>query len=159
MGTGKTEIGRELSAKLHWRLIDLDDEIVKESGMNINEIFSACGEPVFREMETEMIQKVSGKKNIVISTGGGAVLRQENMDALRENGIVICLTATPETILRRTGSSDERPLLQVRDPLQKIRDLLELRRPWYEKADVIIDTEGKTPFQIAEEILEKVKWK
>lgn len=159
MGTGKTEVGRELSVKLHSRLIDVDDEIVKESGMSINEIFSTCGEPVFREMETEMIQKVSNNRNVIISTGGGAVLRQENMDILRENGTIVCLTATPETILKRTSSNDERPLLQVKDPIQKIRDLLELRRPWYDKADVIVDTEGKTPFQIAEEILEKVRWK
>jgi shikimate kinase len=125
--------------------------------MTINEIFKQFGESRFREIETEMIRKLSEDKNCVISTGGGAVLKQENMDALRENGIVINLMATPETILKRTSNSDDRPLLQVENPLDRIKELLNFRRPFYEKADLMIDTEGKTPLQIAEEIIEKVK--
>ena len=78
------------------------------------------------------------------------------MDALRENGVVICLTATPETILKRTSNNNDRPLLQVEEPLKKIRELLEFRMPYYEKADIIIDTENKTPLEIAEEIIRKV---
>lgn len=159
MGAGKTEVGRELANILRWEIIDVDDEIVKSQKMTINEIFSKFGEPAFRDIETEMIRKVSQNKNVIISTGGGAVLRQENMDILRENGVVIYLTATPETILKRTSSNSERPLLQVEDPLKRIKELLEFRRLFYEKADIMIDTEGKTPFHIAEEILERIGWK
>ena len=159
MGTGKTEVGRELSRILGWRLIDVDDEIVKAQNMSINEIFGKFGEPSFREMETEMIRKVSQNKNVIISTGGGAVLRQQNMDILRENGVIICLGATPETVLERTSTNSERPLLRVEDPLCKIRELMEFRKPFYEKADITVSTERKTPLNIAEEILERTGWK
>ena len=159
MGVGKTEVGRELSAILGWKVVDVDDEIVKSKKMSINEIFSRFGEPAFRGMETEMIKKVSRKKNVIISTGGGAVLRQENMEFLKTSGVVVCLTARPETILKRTSRNRERPLLHVEDPLQRIHDLLEARGPFYEKADIMIDTEGKSPIGIAEEILERMGWK
>lgn len=159
MGTGKTEVGRELARILGWRVIDVDDEIVKVQNMSINEIFGRLGEPAFRQMETDMIRKVSRSRNVIISTGGGAVMRQENMDILREEGVIISLDAKPETIFRRTSSNSERPLLQVEDPLRKIRELLELRRPFYQKADITIDTEEKTPLLIAEEVLEKMGWK
>jgi shikimate kinase len=159
MGTGKTEVGRELSRLLDMKLIDVDTEIEKSQKMAINEIFRQFGEPWFREIETEMIKKVSGNKNIIISAGGGAVLKKENMDTLKENGVIVCLTATPETILKRTSNNRGRPLLLVENPLERIKELLNFRKPFYEKADVMIDTEGKTPLQIAEEIMEKVKGK
>ena len=157
MGTGKTEVGRELARLLTMKLIDIDTEIIKSAKMSINQIFEQFGEQKFRDMETEMIEKVSCEKNVIISTGGGAVLKQENMEALKKTGRVICLMATPETILRRTSGTSERPLLQVEKPLEKVNELLNFRQPFYEKADLIIDTEDKTPLQIAEEIIEKAK--
>jgi shikimate kinase len=157
MGTGKTAVGKELAHLLNMKLIDVDTQIEKSEKMTINEIFKQFGEPRFREIETEMITKLSKDKNSIISTGGGAVLKQENMDILRGNGVIICLTATPETILSRTSNSNDRPLLQVENPLKRIKGLLDFRKPFYERADVMIDTEGKTPLQIAEEIIEKVK--
>jgi len=157
MGTGKTEVGKELSRLLDMKLIDVDTEIEKSRKLTINDIFKKFGEPRFREIETEMIKNLSEKKNIIISTGGGAVLKQENTDALRKNGVIVCLTASPETILRRTSRNSDRPLLQVEDPLKKIKELLNFRTPFYEKAGIIIDTEGKTPLQIAEEIIERIK--
>jgi shikimate kinase len=156
MGTGKTAVGKELSRLLEMKLIDVDTEVEKIQQMTINEIFKQFGEQRFREIETEMIKTVSANRKVIISTGGGAVLKQENMDTLRENGIIICLTATPETILQRTSDNSDRPLLQVENPFKKINDLLQTRKPYYEKADIIIDTEDKTPLQIAEEIIEKV---
>ena len=159
MGTGKTAVGRKLSRLLNMELIDVDTEIEKSQKMTINDMFKKFGEPRFREIETEMIKKLSGKENIIISTGGGAVLKQENVDVLREKGIIVCLFATPETILRRTSHNSNRPLLQVEDPFGKIKELLNFRKPFYEKADIMIDTEGKTPIQIAEEIIEKIKVK
>ncbi|WP_333654172.1 shikimate kinase [Dissulfurispira sp.] len=155
MGTGKTEVGRILSRKLGYVLVDADTEIEKEQGITITEIFKQYGEPKFREIESNVIKRLSEIKNAVISTGGGAVLRQENMDNLRKNGVIICLTASPETILKRTSNNNDRPLLQVDNPLQKIKELLEFRKPYYEKADIMIDTEGKSPIEVAEEIIEK----
>ena len=157
MGTGKTAVGREIARLLQMNLVDIDTEIEKTESMTINSIFEQFGEPRFREIETEMIKKKSSMTNVVISTGGGAVLKQENIDALRENGVIVCLHATPETILKRTGKSEDRPLLKVENPLQKIHDLLNYREPFYEKADIMVDTEDKTPLQIAEEIIDRVK--
>lgn len=157
MGTGKTAVGRQLSRLLNMELIDVDTEIERSQGITINEIFKNFGEPRFREIETEMIKKLSGKKNIIISTGGGAVLKQENMDTLRENGIIFCLMANPQTILKRTSHDSNRPLLQVEDPFKRIKELLDYRKPFYEKADIIINTENKTPLQIAEELINEYK--
>jgi shikimate kinase len=157
MGTGKTAVGRELARLLDMRLIDLDAEIEASRDMPINEIFKEFGEQVFREIETDVIKKLSRNKEVIISTGGGAVLKEENMEALRETGIIVCLMASPETILRRTRAVNDRPLLQVENPLEKIRELLDFRKPYYEKADIMIATDLKTPLQVAEEIAEKVK--
>jgi len=157
MGSGKTVAARELARILGIKVIDVDTEIEKSTNMTINEIFKKYGELRFREIESETIKQISEKKNVIISTGGGAVLKQENIDALRKYGIVVCLTAAPETILERTRRTADRPLLLVENPLEKIRDLLALRKPFYEKADIMIDTEYKTPLQIAEEIIERIK--
>ena len=157
MGTGKTAVGRRLAMLLNMELIDVDTEIEKSQQMSINEIFRQFGEPGFREIETEMIQKLSERKDVIISTGGGAVLKQKNMDALRKQGVIICLMASPQTILKRTSHNSNRPLLKVEDPFEKIKELLNFRKPFYEKADILIDTEDKTPLQIAEEIIDKIK--
>lgn len=156
MGTGKTEVGKILSKKLGYALIDADTEIEKRQNTTITEIFRQQGEPAFRDIEAEVIKQLSGLKKNVISTGGGAVLRQENIDNLRANGVLVCLSATPETILQRTSVNNDRPLLQTENPLQKIKELLAYRRPYYEKADIMIDTENKNPLEIAEEIIKAV---
>lgn len=157
MGTGKTEVSKILARKLGYTLIDADIEIEKEQKMTITEIFKQHGESAFRDIEADVIRRLSAVKNAVISTGGGAVLRQENMDNLRKNGVIVCLMASPETILKRTSNNNDRPLLQAENPLQRIKELLEFRRPYYERADVMINTEGKSPFEVVEEIIEKVK--
>lgn len=157
MGTGKTEVGKLVAQKLGYKLIDVDSEIEKEKKMKITEIFKEYGEPEFRKIESDVIRRLSDRDNAIISAGGGAVLRQENMNNFRKKGVIVCLTASPETILKRTSNDSTRPLLQVDDPMKKIKELLEFRKPYYEKADIMIDTEGKTPLQVAEEIIEKVK--
>jgi shikimate kinase len=157
MGSGKTKVGRELARILNMKLIDVDTEIEKSQKSSINDIFKNFGESRFREIETEMIKKISANKNAIISTGGGAVLKQKNMDILKKSGIIVCLTATAETILKRTNNNTERPLLQVKNPMERIKELLNFRKPFYKKADIMIDTEGKTPLRIAEEIIERVK--
>jgi len=157
MGTGKTAVGMELARRLGMRLVELDEEIEKAEGMTIKEIFSRFGEPYFRDRETEMVKRFARQDNVVISTGGGVVLREENMRALRQKGVIVCLKATPETILKRTGTSEERPLLNVDDPLKKIKDLLHYRGPFYEKADITIETDSLSPAEIADEIVQKMK--
>lgn len=157
MGTGKTEISKELKKLLGWDFIDVDAEIEKTQNMKVSEIFKNFGEPKFREMEKDKIEDISKKKNSIISTGGGAVLKEENVSALRRNGVIVCLTANPETILKRTANNSDRPLLQVDNPLEKIKELLKIRKPYYEKADITIDTEGKTPGAAAKEIVERIK--
>lgn len=157
MGAGKTTIGKALAKMLHMKLVDVDEEIEISQKMTINDIFKIYGEPYFRDIETAMIKKLSHNKNCIISTGGGAVLRDENMEALKENGIVFCLAANAETILKRTGNNQDRPLLKVENPKEKIEELLAYRRPFYEKAGIMIETDGKTPLQIAEEIMELYK--
>ena len=153
MGTGKTTIGKELSNKLHMKLVDIDAEIEKSQKMKINDIFKIHGEQYFRDIETDMIRQFSGGKNIIISTGGGAVLRDENMEALKENGIIFCLNASTETIIARTARSEDRPLLKVENPKEKISEMLSFRRPFYEKAGIMIDTDCKSPLVIVQEIM------
>jgi len=157
MGTGKTAVGHELARLLDIPLVDIDTEIEKSERMTINDIFKQRGEAGFREIETAMIKKISQREDSIISTGGGAVLKDENMETLRKSGIILCLMALPETILQRVGSSNARPLLQGENPFLKIRELLHVRKPFYAKADIIIDTENRTPLQIAEEIIEHVR--
>ncbi|MBF0568808.1 MAG: shikimate kinase [Nitrospirae bacterium] len=157
MGTGKTTIGRVLAKLLGRNLIDVDSEIEKAQGMRITEIFATKGEAKFRDMETEMAGKISNLSNVVISTGGGIVLRQENIELLRKNGIVVNLTAAPDVIHARISGGNDRPLLNVPDPLTKIRELLEFRQPFYLNADIVIDTADKTPILAAEEIIQSAK--
>ncbi len=157
MGTGKTAVGKELSRLLNMRLVDVDSEIEENRKMKITDIFKNFGEPYFRDVETEMIRKLARTKNTVISTGGGAVLREENMEVLRETGLIFCLYADPATIISRTKGNKDRPLLNVEDPLAKINELLRARMPFYEKAGIVIDTNGKTPLEVAEEITDIVR--
>ena len=153
MGTGKTAVGKELSRLLSMRLVDIDHEVEQTEAMSIKDIFLTKGESYFRECEAEVIRKHAAEKKLIIATGGGAVLREDNLAALRKNGMIFCLTARPETIFDRISRNDDRPLLQGDERMGKIRDLLTSRTPRYEQAGIMIDTENKTPLQIAEEII------
>jgi shikimate kinase len=156
MGTGKSEVARELSRLRGMRLIDIDREIETSRSESIPEIFSRYGETYFRQLETAAIRQFASEQGVIISTGGGAVLKEENIKALQIHGIIFCLTASPETISHRTAGNDDRPLLQGDDRLVRISKLLTERQPFYEKAGIMIDTEGKTPFEIANEIIGKI---
>jgi shikimate kinase len=156
MGTGKTAVSAELARLTGFGRVEIDAEIERTAGMSISRIFERFGEPRFREMETEAIKRFARERRLIISTGGGAVMKEENVAALKEGGVIVCLTASPETILKRTSKNAERPLLQVQDPMGRITELLEKRRPFYEAADIMVDTEGKSPRQVAREILERV---
>lgn len=157
MGTGKTEVGKILAQRLGLTFFDADSIIEQEQNITITEIFRQFGEPYFRDIEADVIKRLSEKDRVVIATGGGAVLREENMKNLRKKGIIVCLMASPETILRRTSNDSSRPLLQVEDPLKKIKELIEFRRPYYENSDIMVDTDDKNPAEIVEEIMERIR--
>lgn len=152
MGTGKSSVGKRLSAQLRMRYVDIDSVIERQSQRPITDIFDEDGEEVFRQLETEAVNKVSNYANYVISTGGGVVLRETNVSRLKENGVVFCLTATPEEILKRVGHHTHRPLLQTPDPMNTIRTLLAERKLYYEKADYMIHTTGRTYDEIISHI-------
>ena len=159
MGTGKSEVGRRLAKALNRKFFDVDAIIEKESAMEITEIFEKKGEQHFRDLETETIRRVCASDRAVIACGGGAVLMPENMDLLEKNGVVVCLSASPEKIFERLKDDDTRPLLKVKEPLQKIKEILESRREHYARCSSSIDTTNLSPDEIVREILEDPKIK
>ncbi len=156
MGTGKSTVGKKLATRLHWRFFDTDILIEQEAKTSIANIFAQKGEAHFRELEREIIERVCREKEVVIATGGGAIVNAENAARLQESGVVICLTATPETIFARVRGNTERPLLQDPDPLAKIRSLLVLRAAAYAQVDMTIDTTTLNVERIVETILSRV---
>ena len=156
--TGKTTLARQLAQRLGWDWVDADVEIELRAGKSIARIFTEQGEPAFRNLEAEVIADLCSRGRLVVAAGGGAPLREESRRAMRESGQVVWLTAQPETILARmTGdatTADRRPGLTNRPPLEEIVQLLSRREPVYrESAHLIVDTEGKSPEQLTEEIL------
>ena len=142
MGTGKSVVGKKLAAKFNRDFVELDDMIEMREKMPIKDIFEKKGEPYFRLVEKEIVKEASLRKNIVISAGGGAIIDEENFKNLKNSGAIICLKASPETILKRTAGLKTRPLLNVHDPKKKIEELLKKREPYYNKADFSIDTDN-----------------
>jgi shikimate kinase len=156
MGTGKTTIATKVALKLGMKYVSTDGLIEESEKRTINEIFTEKGEDYFRGVESEVIRKVSGMENAVVDAGGGAVLREENMANLKASGTVICLTADEATIFERVKKYKHRPLLNVKEPKMKIRELLAKRSPFYAKADHTIDTGKLTVRQAVNEILKIV---
>lgn len=157
MGTGKSSVGRHLSRELKMKFVDTDDLIEKEAGVRIAQIFPQYGEEYFRKLEAKIINDVASHADMVISTGGGAIINPVNLEALKKNGIIICLTASVDTIISRIGNGDERPLLSGDNKREKISNLLKTREPFYKKADFIIDTTTKGIREVVEEILKIVR--
>ncbi len=153
MGTGKTTIATQIANRLKMKYVSTDSLIEKREKRTINEIFTDSGEDYFRDVESDIIREVSAGTGLVIDVGGGAVIRQENIANLKSGGVVISLTADPETILTRTKKYKHRPLLNVEDPKRRIRDLLAKREPFYAKADHSVDTGKLTVRQAIEEIV------
>ena len=149
-GSGKSTVGRLLSDKLGRVLVDTDEEIVRRAGIPITEIFKAKGEPAFRDLESAVIRDVSDTGGKVIATGGGAILREENLAALRANGVLVYLDRPLADLL----PTSDRPLA---NQAEKIRALYTVRRPLYEgAADLTVPVCG-TPDEIAFTIMEKLK--
>ncbi len=159
MGTGKTEVAKVLAIKLDKEYIELDAIIAGRAGKSIPEIFRIDGEIRFRELEIEAVKNIADKKNAVIACGGGIVLNTINVDRLKKNSVIICLTASPGVILKRTSvNKDGRPLLAVADRGQQVKKLLEFRRPFYRRAaDIVVNTSRRSIDSVAEIIMEMVK--
>ena len=154
MATGKSTVGRQLAARLNRQVVDTDDLIEAKAGKSISKIFAEDGEARFRDMESQVAREVSRLSGYVIITGGGIVLRDENMEALKKAGPVFCLTASPEAVYDRTRGTSHRPLLEGDDPLGRIRNLLALREPFYGKADYIIDTSALSIAEVEDRVVQ-----
>ena len=131
MGTGKSMILNCLHEVCGFDKIEMDEQIVQEQGMSIPEIFEKKGEEYFRNLETELVKKISAMDNIVVSCGGGTVMRQCNVDEMKKNGTIVLLTAEPETVYERVKGSHNRPLLEKNMNPEYIKELMEARRPKY----------------------------
>jgi shikimate kinase len=159
MGVGKTAVGRALAKKLNKEFVELDSLIEHKAGKSIPDIFQRDGEIAFRELEIEVTKEVANGKNLIIACGGGVVLNKINIDRLRNESIMVYLSASPRVILKRIlNDGEERPLLSTPDRILKIRELLKFRKPFYERAaDIKIDTSKLDIDSVTEHIINKLK--
>ncbi len=157
-GTGKSTVGKLVAARLGRVLVSTDAEIMKSLGQSIPEIVEQHGWEYFRDRETKICQDLAGRDGIVIDTGGGAILRSQNVEGLKRTGKLFWLTAPVETIAKRIGADTQRPSLTgTKSFLDEIQDVLRERTPKYQAAaDYIIETDGKSTTQVAEEILARL---
>ena len=156
MGSGKSTVSEILSDKLDLELIDTDEAIEEAEGRKISDIFAQDGEEAFRDMETGLVEMMVSDhmRETVISLGGGLPVREKNRELLKKVGKVVYLRTAPETVYDRLKGDDTRPLLKSEDPLARIKELQDKRGKIYEEAaDIIVDTDGKTPVQVADEII------
>lgn len=157
MGSGKTTIGGLLAQKLGLIFVDIDEKIEQKEKTSITEIFETKGEEYFRQVESELLQDYAKLQGLVISTGGGAVQKEKNLQTLKSNCTIIYLKASPKELFNRIKDDTTRPLLKTPNPLSTLDELLQKREKNYLMADIIIDTEAKTTEQILDEIIKNVK--
>ena len=159
MGTGKTAVGEVLAKRLNRQLFEVDEVIKKTAGKTISQIFSNDGEIVFRELEIAAIKKAAAMEKQIIACGGGVMLNMINIDRLRIKGVVINLTVSPEIILKRIAhNKDNRPLINVNWPPERIKELMKFRKPFYDRAaDITVNTLKLTVDAAADEIIDRLK--
>ena len=157
MGCGKSSIGRRLAGRLGYNFLDSDDLITDHAGKSIGEIFAKEGEECFRARETAELRELINSSGIVLATGGGALLREENRDLLRQIGTVVWLDADSDTLFERATRSRKRPLLEVENPRTTFNTLLAARLPIYSKASGLkVDATGLSHDQTVEAILQAI---
>lgn len=153
MGCGKSTMARLLTKETGMELIEMDETIEAETGMSINEIFATYGEAYFRDLESQLIKRITEKGGAVVSCGGGAILRPENVEMMKKNGQIIYFSASPETIYKRVYNSKNRPLLNGNMNIEYIASLMETRLPRYlAAADITIVVDGKEKQDVLEEL-------
>ena len=158
MGAGKSTIGRQLADALSFQFEDSDHEIQRRTGVDIPTIFEYEGEEGFRKREEQVIADLTEQDGIVLATGGGAVLRETNRQRLTARGVVIYLHCSPEQQFARTNRDRNRPLIQTADPLQSLRDIMEIREPLYRQvADLVVSTEKRGTAAVVKEIRRRLE--
>jgi len=158
MGAGKSSIGRCLQRRTRLARFDTDEMVSSKFGLSISEIFSTHGERRFREVEAQALVELAAGEATIIVTGGGIVLRRENVDLLKQLGTIVWLDANEETLFERASRRSNRPLLQTEDPRTTFSEMLRARAPHYAKvADIRVDTSELTRDEVADVILSKVK--
>jgi len=157
-GTGKSTVGKVVATRLGRTLISTDAEIVKRAGQTIPEIVTQHGWDYFRDLESKICGELAGQDGMVIDTGGGAILRSENVEQLKKNGTLFWLTASVESIVQRIGRDNQRPSLTgTKSFVEEVEEVLRERTPKYQAAaDHVIETDGRSIVQIVDEILARL---
>lgn len=154
MGTGKTSVGKLVAGRLFMRFVDMDGMIENKAGKTVSRIFVEDGEPAFRAMERAMVVELSSRTGLVVATGGGIVLNPDNIADFSRTGLVVCLWAEPATIVDRLKDDNTRPLLAGDDKMERLRSILEKRRPLYEAIPNLIRTDGLSAAAVADLVAE-----
>ena len=157
MGAGKTTVSRELSKMTGRKELDMDAYIVEKEGMAITDMFDQYGEEYFRKKETASLVEIMKSDNLIVSCGGGVVVKDENVAYMKDGGVIVLLTATPQTILERVKESTDRPILNGNMNVEFIEQLMNKRKDRYlSVADIIVSTDNKSIKEICAEIMEKI---
>ncbi len=153
MGTGKSAVGKELARRLGRPFVDMDALIEEREGRTISQIFAERGEPYFRRLEVEIVEELAARQGLVIATGGGTLILNQNRERMTATGIVICLWANEDELIKRLAEDTSRPLLDRPDKEAHLRRLLAQRRAAYLRLPYHVDTTGKSVDQVVDEIL------
>ncbi len=158
MGTGKSTIGQRVATKLGRKFVDMDSLIEQREGRPISQIFAESGEPYFRQLEAGLCRELAGRPGLVIATGGGALVPEQNLHVMEQSGLVICLDCEPEVLWQRIGQSEDRPMLAARDETRfaRLAALLEQRTPAYGRIKHHLDVTHLTPEEAVRQICEWV---
>ena len=154
MGTGKTTVGKNIAEQLDMKFIDMDHVIEERQNRKISDIFETDGEAYFRQLEFELAKELSNDDNLVIATGGGIVLNQQNIDNFESSGSVICLSADPKIIMERVAKEIHRPLIEGDEKMNKILGILESRKELYGAIKNQIDTTALSINEVSDKIIE-----
>ena len=160
MGAGKSTVAAQLKKMIPAEQMEMDETIAREEGMSISDIFASHGEAYFRDLETSLVRRLMTEAPMIVSCGGGAVMREENTQMMKQCGRIVLLTATPETVYERVKDNTDRPILNNNMNVEYIHSLMEKRRSRYESvADITIATDGKNAETICQELLDALKRK
>jgi shikimate kinase len=154
MGVGKSSVGRAAAQRLGFRFVDTDRLIEAQTGKAISKIFAEDGEAHFRELEHEVVKQLNATRGMVIATGGGLPTNPANIDLLKQHALIVCLHASPERILPRVKRLSHRPLMQTPDPETKIRELMKTRAPFYRQADVLLNTDTRSMWEVVQQVVQ-----
>jgi shikimate kinase len=157
MGTGKSTVGQLVATMLGFKFLDTDAMIENLTQRRISDLFTNEGEARFRGYEKQIVEHLKSETRCVISTGGGLVAAGDNLESLKEHSLIVCLWCSPEAIFKRVKHQSHRPLLQVDNPLEEIRQLLSKRAPFYRQADVLLSSEFRTPREVAAHVVQNFR--